>query len=339
LKAQFRAKHGAAAMKGDTMSSIPLTVVLHGLIALVPTPSPTGGHLMTALLLDQTTPSPGMECMFEHSPKLKFNVPRATQVQCFDAGCDLDGLECICTEGLQGRRVSLEITPSPDLSAPLPKSRLFLPELPATVADAGDFSYVANLSLQPFGQVLNTAYLSATPPQDLFARMDVPFHTVTACALAAREDFGVSHIQPFSFHKLHAQGTAGEGSQAIAQMVVAQVDVPDAAGGTQQVKLHLTDSQGDHSVVIDPVNGGYAIELSNDSTVLDRDDSCEDGVGRHFAMYYGLAVSPPLMANRLIPHARYTDGKSAGDFLPSVCRLPFKNPMDRPVCPIVTFNP
>jgi hypothetical protein len=322
------------------MSPIPLTVILHGLLALVPTQDSNNGHLITALLLDARSAS-GMECMSQHSPNLRFDVPHATQIQCSSAGCALTGLTCSCTDALAGKKVSFEITPAPDLSVSLPKSRLFLPELPAAPADAGDFSYVANLALPPFGQVLNPNYLTTSPPQNLLARIDVPFHTVTACALAAREDEGESHIQPFSFHKLHVQGKAGEGSQAVAQVAVAQVDVPDAGGGTQQVILHISSPDGtnDHAIVLDPGSNGFLVDLANDATVLDRDEPCEDGVARHFAMLYEFAATPPAMPDRLIPHARFSNGKKASDFQLPICNLPFKNPMDRPVCPIATFNP
>jgi hypothetical protein len=315
--------------------------MLHGLIALAPHPDPSGNHFMTALLIDGRAES-AMPCMAPHNPKLTFTVPEATQIQCINAGCDLTGLECDCTDALTSKQIFLKITPAPDLSTPLPDNTSPLPELPGTVTAAGDISYIANLSLPPFGQVLNPSYLnSSSPPQNLLARMEIPFHTITACALAAREDKGESHIQPFSFHKLHVRGALTEASQAIAQVAVAQVDVPDGGGGPQQVILHISDFDGnhDHSIVLDQGDGGYMIELSNDTTVLNRDDACEDGVGRHFGLYYDLAMTPPTMADRLIPHARFTDGLKVENFTPPVCVMLDFDPMDRPVCPIAMFKP
>jgi hypothetical protein len=336
LEVQGPAAPGVVPKKGAPMNPIPLTVMLHGLIALAP--ASNAGH-MTALLLDERMASTE-SCMAMHSPKLTFSVPDVT-VDCFNAGCFLSELKCTCTGILSRKKVWLEISPASTLNAVLPQGASPLPELPQEEVPANDISYIANLALPPFGQTLNPLYLGALPPDNLFARMDVPFESVTPCALAARTDKGESHIQSFGFYPLHGMGDANEMSQPISQMAVAEVPL----GVDQGVTLHMSDFNGMNEKVV-AVDPGDVVQLGNDTTPLDPDDPCEDGVGRHFAMYYDLGLNPPGMEGRLIPHARYSAGlpvdpNGENKFIPAVCKAAMANldPMDRPVCPIAIFKP
>jgi hypothetical protein len=170
--------------------------------------------------------------------------------------------------------------------------------------------------------------------------MEFPFDQVAACALAKRPDGGLSNIHALSFRPLHTDGPLGEAGQALAQMVAARLDIPDGGGTPQKVTLNISDFAGSPSLPVDlmPQDDGYLIDLSNDSTSLRPDSPCDDGVARHFGMFYDLATTSVPSADRLIPHLRLTKWISAENLDPDLCKVPTFNPTDRPMCPVASFD-
>jgi hypothetical protein len=327
------------------MLSIPLKIFIHGLIALVPATDPSGAK-MTALLVDGRTANPNpLQCMTAHYPQLQFFA--AADAQCINAGCTAQG-DCNCMhdpaagkDPLIRKQIWLEISPSPTLATGKPSSSLPGHSLPDDSREAGSFSYVANLSQEPFGLKIDPKYLAPTPPPEalshMVARMEVPYKTVTACSLAARRDGGQDNAHAMSFRELNHPSGSGDVSYALAQMVVTELDVPD--GGS--VKLHISDFGGanDHSIdlAVDPAIGYYQITLSNIADDLDYDHPCNDGVARHFRHFYDFAENPPSPI--LLPHVRITQFKSWTPLQPNVCKDPHHALSNRPICPIATFNP
>ena len=326
------------------MSSIPLRIILHGLIALVPTTDSDGHHHMTALLVDgRTSHSIEAKCASTHHPMLKFLV--AQVAECTDAKCEFSNNQCTCKEtALAGKHISIEVTPSPALASQRPSNSSPLNSLPTTSNEAASFSYVANLSHAPFGLSLNPEYLNSSPPAHLLARMTVPFNEITSCALAAREDGGESYVYEMSFRELHAPSLRTDTSQALAQRVITQIMVPEGAQEEQKVVLHIKNfgdlETAGHKITLLPGGSGYRIEISNQPLKpLLRDDPCNDGVARHFAMFYDLAQDPPDLPLRLLPHVRFGPSKTAESIRPEICDEPSFALMDRPICPMATFNP
>lgn len=321
--------------------TIALTIAIHGLIALVPT-TENGTHYMTALLIDaqEEHQMEGMEmCPIKHHPELRFLVKEPAQ--CVDAGCTSSGYRCICKDDdLARKHIFLKF--GPDFN-PLTKELDSTPpaqDLPTNIAEAGRFSYVANLSQEPFGLTLDSQYLGDTPSTTLISRMKVPLQSVTACSLAGREEAGQLNVQLMGFRKLHDLPRQEEMSQALAQKVVLGLSIPPKAG----VFLHISDFDGvtnDKSIELRAGFWGYQIDLSNQpSKPLDLDHPCNDTVARHFAMYYALAKQPiEAVKNRLIPHFRFTQGVRRDDIEPDVCKKPILAMVDRPACPVATINP
>ncbi len=315
------------------MSSIPVQILLHGLIALVSDPG--GANHMTALVLDERQP-PAHECVAQHFPALSFFPVDGA---CFAAHCtsDTKGM-CTCTDSLAGKEISLEISPG---LAPGSRALGKTPKhpLPIDTTEGGDFSYVANLSQPPFNLTLDPRYLAATPPKLLLARWQFPFDSVTACSLAGRYDQGEFNAHSLSYRILGAPGSKDEVSQALAQTVLGQLAVP----AESTVTLHLADFGGanDHAMVLIARPDGYVIDLSNEPVVPPFDAPCDDGVGRHFALFSELALTPPLWDNRPIPHVRPTQSKNRAAVAPATCPeskpIP-KGTMDRPICPMAAFN-
>ncbi len=313
---------------------IPLQIVLHGLIALVP---PDAGHpnQLTALLLDGQHP-PAHECIAPHEPMLEFNA--TTSAACLNAGCTVSGDLCTCgAKALEGRDLSLKLSGA-SRSA---QSKLNVrPENPLPLDDqaAIDFAYVPNMSAKPYGVKLNPAYQSAHPPSNLLARMEVPFNSIAACALWQHEDEGQNYTFALNARKLkEAEGTSSI-SQAVAQMVVATLDLTPQGS---KVEIHLRSfATGEEKVIgVKLSSKGSRIALTNDTVPLDRDDPCDDGIARHFALYYELADKEVAFGDRLVPHMKFTHHQKSPAAPPDGCKLNDFDVMNRPVCPMATIQP
>jgi hypothetical protein len=326
----------------EPMSSVALRVVLHGLIALVPT-TDDGVHHMTALLLNGLEPH-GIEekCNIVHQPKLKFLVAETNEC---DEGCIFSGNQCTCgLSALKGKEISIEIQPNPTLATQRPNNERPIDSIPTSPEEAGDPTYIANLAQPPFNLAFNQAYLESNPPEHLLLRMEVPT-TITACLLATREDRGRADVYPMSFRKLHDPSSQNEASQALAQMAIAYI--PDISANGQEnptVILRIRNFNepltGGRTFVLLAGANGYKIELSNQpERPLDRDDPCNDTVARHFAMFYELAQDPPALRARLLPHFSFTQSRDREELTPEICRNPVFGLMDRPSCPMAIFNP
>src|SRR5688572_21000600 len=96
--------------KETAMSATTLTIVLQGLLALVPNNEPGGANQMKVLMLDGNH-SHGIQCMGEHNPKL---IVRADNNACGQAECRPVGGLCICEKALTRKEIWLEIQPQPD---------------------------------------------------------------------------------------------------------------------------------------------------------------------------------------------------------------------------------
>jgi hypothetical protein len=172
--------------------------------------------------------------------------------------------------------------------------------------------------------------------------MEAPYKSITACSLATRQDGGEANVHAMSFRKLGDPSDSGDIGYALAEMVVTELAVPD--GGT--VKLHISDFGGanDHemSLASETVQPSrdiiYKVRLSNEPKApLSYDDTCDDGVARHFSHFYELAENPA--GPPLIPHVRLTQFKSSIPLQPRICKDLSFALSDRPICPMVTFNP
>jgi|GEM_PF-6410637 len=320
------------------MSTTTLTIVLQGLLALVPNNEPGGVNQMTVLMLDGNH-SHGIECMGVHHPKLSI---RADNAECVKAGCSAKGGLCICEQALTRKDLWLEIQPQPD------PPRQELPKdpprpIPRNRQEAAELGYVANLAHPPFNLSLNQEYLSASPPQNLVSRLRFPFESITACALAKRFDGGEAYVHALGFRLLGNEWEEGETSQAMAERVIASITVPDTGADGPRVTLHLKnlDSADETTIPLLPSDPHvYVINFLNETTPLLVGHPCDDGIARHFALFYELAQSPPAVENRLIPHVRLTQSKCADALDLPGCEFPTQAPpLDRPICPMAIFNP
>jgi len=319
------------------MTTIPVKIFLHGLLVLVPTPQTTD-HI-TALLANsevmaQASPHDPLCGHEAHVAMIK--VKTAASDQCDQAGCTASGFQCVCRgDALKGKRVSLGIRQTSALDKAEPLENGTPEELPASAEKAGSFAYVANLVHAPFNLTLNPAFLSVTPPDGLFVRVDVPFTRVTSCSLSKRDDGGSKNIHSMSLRQLNFPSREDDYSQALAQKVVAEVAV--AADAVVTLTISNPDGTGGHDIVLEPGSESYTIDVSNHAPALPLDHPCNDGVARHFAMLYQFAANPP--AEVLYPHLRPTKSVPEKGMEPAACADPGFGIMDRPICPIAAFNP
>jgi hypothetical protein len=324
------------------MNPITLQVVVHGLVALVPGPAATSGpNHMTALLLDARHPA-AHECIQAHHPTLEFRA--ASTAECNKAGCKVSGTTCICDElALAGKQISLELPPTTD-----PLTRTWggsaPPSLPQNRTEAINVGYLSNFPQMQPPVKLNSAFLKAQPPANLLVRMDIPFADVAACALWGRVDDGAKNIHAMSVRTLGSESAANEPSRAIAQMAIATITIPDSEAAKKSVVVHLRSfdspaNVADTTITVQP-GKGYRIDLSNDTPApLKTDAPCDDGVARHFALFYDLLDNPPkLWKDRPVPHLKFTYFRDGSGVANPACDLADLNPNDRPACPMLVVG-
>jgi hypothetical protein len=324
---------------------ISVVIVLHGLVALVPTLGKDSNH-MTALMLD-TRSHMADDCMVTHSPQLVFDA--ASDQACESAGCHLSSHTCTCTDSLVDKEVSLvydgTVTHATgyDLTTPPPP-------MPGSKAAASSFAYVANFSREPYSAHLKPNELTGSPPPELYARMSFDFDTVAACNLFVREDAGQAQIVTMTPRPLGARSSKNEnGSQAMAQMVVARSSITLASDASPAVSIRLhdmtkTSNAEDLIIPLASSDDGYRIDFANDTPPLSPDAPCDDGVARHFALFYQLTDYKGRDADRLIPHFKYFLGQdprtlASDPNAPDPCSLPNFNLQDRPACPMAVILP
>ena len=323
------------------MNPITLQIVVHGLVALVPgQPATSGPNHMTALLLDARHPA-AHECIQAHHPMLEFRA--ASTAECSNAGCKVSGDTCMCDEqALAGKQISLDL---PTTTDPLTRTwgGTAPSSLPQNSNEAINVGYLSNFPQMQPPRKLNPAFLLAQPPANLLVRMDIPFADVAACALWGRVDDGVKNVHSMSVRTLGSESVAGEPNRAIAQMMVTTLTIPDSAAAKKQVVVHLRafDSPAnvpDTTITVQP-GDGYRIDLSNDTPApLKADAPCDDGVARHFALFYDLLENPPQRwKDRPVPHMKFTHYQAAG-VTNKACILGELNPNDRPACPMVVVD-
>jgi hypothetical protein len=318
---------------------LPILIILHGLIALVP--SSGGNSPMAALAIRTPLKMPG-PCVAAHGASLSVS---ATNAQCVAvSGCNPNGPLCDCT--VDGEDISLQILPA---SSPSPASltRTAPRPLPFDSPSASDFSYLANMSL--LGQTVDPGYLSpsvgSTLAPNLVARLQFPFDSVITCSLATRRVERSDNVYALNFRQLENEQQVNENSQALGQIALATFT--PVGTGAEAVVLTLTkfDGSATRSLTLTPAGtDGYVIRLTDERVAyMVPDKACDDGVGRDFAFFYNLtpAASQQAWGQRQVPHVNYTSWKSALDVNPPACAIAYKykTPMSRPICPMATFNP
>lgn len=298
----------------------PVKVVLDGLIALVPRQ-----NQMTALLLDARLPLVGDKCGAPFQPMLSLRTESAKE--CLEAGCVLNGDWCDCDLARQ------EIYMQPEPLFPWhPLLKLPKRSMPTTPNEAVDFSYIANMTQPPLNMLLDPRFLGPEPPSPLVARMTMPFESVTACSLWAQR---ADEVQELSFRPLGIAEEHKEMSQALAQSAVIQFSIPDNKPLT--LGLHDLDNPIFHLLRVKRDSHEYIVRLSNRRNMLVKDGPCADDVGRDFALFYELAMNPPVWADRPVPHGTKT--QSSRQQVDSPECLLTKPYLPRPMCPMASFNP
>jgi hypothetical protein len=322
------------------MQTIALRVVLHGLMALVPDSSSQATQV-TALLVNATQP-PGMECMDAHTPVISFSAnPQECASAAASVGCSIaDSGLCTCNN-LIGREITLEMTP-----APLPKGvRLDTappsvpPSLPPTSATAGSFGYVLNLAKPPFNLTLDSQYTGPAPNgANLAARMIVPIDLLTTCRFVQRLDAEDWNIPTMASWPLGQLGSDAAPVQAAARSVEAEVALPSNVFKVA-IHFHKFDGSDDHAVNLLATNSEFQIDLGNEPEPLDPDAPCDDGVARHFDMFYVLSSSQP--PSHPVPHVRLQSVLSSTVARPSApaCAPATAGATERPICPMASFAP
>ncbi len=327
------------------MTTIPVRIILQGLIALVPQNGPDGAT-MTALVVNAVN-TQNVDCYAHHKAELRFPTPDCNLAA---PACDYESANiCLCS--LQNQEISL--LPQQTGRGPVPLDGHPDRPVPFDRSTAGNFAYVANLS--NLGYHLDPVFRSHDPliplPPVLAARFEFPFDTASSCTFVTRRDDGAEYVVATNFRPLDTSEdpTRDKMNQALAQKVEATVGMSLNSG--DQLILRLTPLPGQsgesHDFHLAVGNGDVEIMLTNDredhEEFMNRPDKlCGDDVGRDFAFFYELARDKPMdWSQRPIPHVKYAGMKSVSDLFPladlKLCKKN-KAPLSRPICPMAGFD-
>jgi hypothetical protein len=317
---------------------------------------------MTALLVDGTqVPDNASKCVAIHTPALTVIT---TALECNAAGCQYDGSKfCNCTPKHEEISLNVKAMDIDENFNTHPAHKL----PPNPNSEQSEFSYVANL--ENISQSLNPSFLNDTPDA-LLDRMTFQYETVAPCmlSLAPPDDM---YVHTFSFGRL-GDTTTGPMSQAMAQMLVAKITVPD---NTYPVTITLTGFKNHQAntmkLIQHTCDGGHGITQCIDvllanwrPAINDPKSPCNDGEGRDFAFFYELVTHPPAWEARLVPHDDQGAQATADSLSVQECADQVKyytdqakrhsdrarhgtdqanfyylNAMSRPICPMATFIP
>jgi hypothetical protein len=323
------------------MQTVVLRIFLHGLIFLAP--MGVGQNQMSALLVDarqDKLPPEASSCVAAHTPQLQFIPQKAAEcAKTADLDCDQDQTTCLCTPVRQSITIDAEVAHSSWQPHTMPAK-----PLPATPAEEeGEFAYLANL--RNLGFQVNPAFQTGSPA-GLLDRMTFSFDAIETCTLAGEDrQAGGSDVHTFHFGKV-GDNTAGTLNQAIAIRLVAKARIPFDPS-TKKVHLVFTslDAPGAQHVIElapRPCESGsnstdrcIDIDLGNERPMIEfGDDTCVDGTGRDFALFYNLLQNPSKWADRLVPIENAAVKIDGAKLAVSDCENPDfnKNPESRPIC-------
>jgi hypothetical protein len=325
------------------MTTVPIRIILQGLIALFPQTDTSGSQTMTALLVNGGNKPSEMVCFVKHTPLITFPTTSQDCRKCPGNKYN-DGL---CTCPLARHEISILPQPVPGASSSEQTPHGILP---FDRVEAANIWYVANLSrinFRPHPSVLPGS--TAIPLSTLVARFSFPFNTAASCRLVTRREAGADYVYPFGMRALGTDESATDTSQAMVWRVetttAAEVDtsVPKA------LKLRLTLFPGEAPDPQYPIDFELPtdlkevdITLSNEREhFMEPDNICDDGIGRDFAFFYDL-VDPAMPWNdRKVPHVKYSQSKSRMDLVlgpgSNLCLPPIEAVMSRPICPMASF--
>ncbi|HEX9985011.1 MAG TPA: hypothetical protein VGF69_17245 [Thermoanaerobaculia bacterium] len=223
--------------------------------------------------------------------------------------------------------------------------------VPATPAERGDFSWVADMSeLAPGTGGFKTALTLAEPP--------------SGCVVAARLKLRSGELYTYSLVKIDAKaravhfrkpsGSSPEApyAQAVANWVAVDIHIP--GDSMEIVEQSFSDSTKRRTMRLRPQNGIVELALLNLPPFVAPDPNApapSPAPGQHFQLFYDLVKRPPAPSERLVPHQALSPSASDpqadwsllhprqalwSDLLESLGMSPRgKSPYDLTICPII----
>jgi hypothetical protein len=338
---------------GDIMGGIVLRILLHGLIALVPTDNSS----LTALVVDGTNPpAEASKCVgYDHKAQLLFTFAgeQATAAAaCKKLNCAVNNSTCICTfDQANQYQVSFDAA-GVLLSGGPPKKRPDQP-MPKMQQQAGDPSYLVDI--QPLAP-LDLTFLTTKKAAGLLGRMQFPYTKLTACNLALVKDGSDYFAHTFNVRKLDAMYDPTMPLQALAQALMVEADIPS---GSAKLKLEFLGGGSSYEFDLAPEQCDgqtcFNVYLVNHRTELPEGDPCVTyGIGFDFAYYYQLTQNAPAWKDRPIPQVDSVNEPEGNVALPACSKVfaphyhdggTSRRALDyitvatsRPVCAMAFFN-
>jgi len=183
--------------------------------------------------------------------------------------------------------------------------------VPTTPAEREDISWVADMgNLAPATQGFKAAVTSTEPPPGcmIAARLKLQSGKLFTYSLVKID----GKAKPVHFRKPSGEGPESPYTQAVANWVAAEIQVPGDV--VEIVDQNFSDSDKRRSMKLHPQDGVVEIAVMNlPPFVAPAPDAVAPlpAPGQHFQIYYDLVKAPPPRADRLVPFA--TSAASAND--------------------------
>jgi len=217
--------------------------------------------------------------------------------------------------------------------------------LPQTPEESKDFSWVAELDkIDPQLGTVDPDVLLERPQKGLIvARLPLTAGEVSTYRLVGVDD----QVYRLDFRTLKGEGAKASYSQALAEWVVAEIQVP---GDAVRLVERRFDGKPGRTMTIKPEGG--VIELALLNMPQGHADPAAHGMdprataaGKHFEMFYGLSSTPPSTTSRPVPQILSTTAappsrqSDPGSPLLKALELgPGRGAYDPVICPVAQFR-
>jgi hypothetical protein len=180
--------------------------------------------------------------------------------------------------------------------------------IPTSATEREDISWITSLHTLCPGCTLNSDILASQPPAIVAARFHIRNGRVFTYSIAR---IG-SDVTPAHYERLDGGGSVSSYSQAVATWVGAELTI---TGDDVQIVEDKFDGSTGRTMTLAP-DGDGKVEvavLNLPPFVPPSSPNMTSGIGKHFEIYYDLAVTPPTQSSRLVPKPGAADGAPSYD--------------------------
>ncbi|HEY0373101.1 MAG TPA: hypothetical protein VGD79_13940 [Thermoanaerobaculia bacterium] len=176
-----------------------------------------------------------------------------------------------------------------------------LHRIPITAEEREDFTWITDINdLAPGTQGVQSAIAgSSNPGSHVAARLKLRSGKVMTYSVIKID----GSARPVHFRKPSGEGPDAPYTQALANWVMAEINVP--GDSIEIVQQNFANPTQKRTMTLTPVNNTVEIAMLNLPPYETPDPDAPRSLpqpGQHFQIYYDLVKTPPAQADRLVPH-------------------------------------